>query len=118
MREYQPRNTDEIDREFFNRNPHRSLYLREPTVQELFARIDNNIPGDLMRLAVMVVRHRNVVGQPHFWRQFFVAPPGFVQSRRFKRLQQRIAREEPQVLAKIKQQQAAAAELRLHPQIH
>ena len=118
MREYQPRETDEIDQKFFDQNPHRALYLREPTVQELFARIDNNIPGDLMRLAVMVVRHRNGAGQPHFWRQFFVAPPGFVQSRRFKRLQQRIAREEPRVLAKIKQQQAAEAELRLGPQIH
>jgi hypothetical protein len=116
MREYQPRETDEIDQKFFDQNPHRSLYLREPTVQEIFSRIDNRIEGDLMRLAVMVVRCRDAVGRTRFWRQTFIAPPGFVQSRRFKRLQQRIAREEPRVLAKIRQQQAAQAELRLHPQ--
>jgi hypothetical protein len=117
MREYQPRETDEIDQKFFNQNPHRAIYLREPTVQEIFDRIGRNV--DLMRLAVLVFRYRDKgTEQIRFLRKFYIAPRGFVQSRKFKTMQKRVARIEPKLVAEMRQQLIAMAELRARPQIH
>jgi hypothetical protein len=116
MHEYQPRNTDDIDREFFDQNPHRAMYLREPTVQEICDRVGDGV--DAMRLAVVVIHCRDRTGRLWFLRDFLVAPKGFVQSRRFTRLQKRFAKAEPELVSKMRQQLTAMTELRRHPQIH